>query len=224
MLFCSSSSSCSSSCFAPLFPLALPPVLLLFFLLLLLLFCVFSSSCSSYPVAPPLPLALTPLLLLSFLLLFLLLCTSSSSCSCSSPLLLSCPFDFSSNSHCFHFTSPFPLCFFVSSTPHLSSLCRLCLISFSSLSVLSISFPLCLRYILSYSFLMFRLILLISSFSVSPLNRPSHLKITGGPKMARAALCKRPCSVDFRFCVVHIFLSYNRIGALYGNNLIPWLL
>src|SRR6218665_1326781 len=75
--------------FAPPHLLALPPVSLLFFHLLFLLFCSSFSSCSYSSFASSLLLALPTLLLLLFLLLLLLFCSSPSSCSSSScaPLL-----------------------------------------------------------------------------------------------------------------------------------------
>jgi len=61
--------------------------------------------------------------------------------------------------------------------------------------------------------------------------RPSNFKIPGRLKMASVALSRQAfggsCTVDLRFCVVLCsaeFLSYNGMGALYGNNLIPSLL
>src|SRR6218665_640640 len=42
-------------------------------------------------------------------------------------------------------------------------------------------------------------------------------------KMARAVICRRAIVRDQPFGY-SIFLRYNSIGALYGNNLIPWLL
>ena len=48
--------------------------------------------------------------------------------------------------------------------------------------------------------------------------RPSHLQISGGPKLARATLSRQ--AIDEPCAGGAYFLLYNGIGVLHGNNLV----